>query len=116
MGLDTVLERAQDALTVRRVYGEPIERDGVVVIPAAKVRGGGGGGSGEGPQGRGGSGWGGGFGLSATPAGAFVVKDGDVRWRPAIDVNAVILWGNLVAIVLLVTLRSIVQSLARSRR
>ena len=35
-----MLERFRDAVTVKRVYGDPIERDGVMVIPAANVRGG----------------------------------------------------------------------------
>lgn len=45
--LQTVLEaveRGRDAITAQRVFGDPVERDGVVVIPAAAVRGGGGGG------------------------------------------------------------------------
>src|SRR5438477_1788657 len=71
------LDRARDAMTVRRVFGDPIERDGITVIPAAKVRGGGGGGADNAGNG------GGGFGVSATPAGAYVIKDGTVRWRPA---------------------------------
>lgn len=100
------LERARDAMTVRRVYGDPVERDGVIVIPAAKVRGGGGGGGDA--QGNGG----GGFGLSATPAGAFVIKDGDVRWQAAVDVNRIAFWGSMVAIVAWLAIRSI----ARSRR
>ena len=33
---------ARDAITVKRVYGEPYERNGVAVIPAAVVQGGGG--------------------------------------------------------------------------
>ena len=41
-------------ITVRRVYGEPYEKEGVTVIPAARVQGGAGGGTGEGPQGQGG--------------------------------------------------------------
>jgi hypothetical protein len=32
------IAKAQDAITVRRVYGEPYERDGVVVIAAAEIR------------------------------------------------------------------------------
>jgi len=44
MKVDDLLQGARDALTVRRVYGEAIERDGVTVIPAAMVIGGGGGG------------------------------------------------------------------------
>ena len=34
-----------DLLTVRRVFGEPVVRDDVTVIPVARVVGGGGGGS-----------------------------------------------------------------------
>ncbi len=103
------LDRARDVLTVRRVYGDPIERDGITIIPAAKVRGGGGGGSDV--QGNGG----GGFGVSATPAGAYVIKDGTVTWRPAIDATRLALMGQLVAIVFLLTVRSVVKALAKRR-
>jgi len=110
----TMIERARDVMTVRRVFGEPIERDGVTVIPAAKVRGGGGGGAGEGPEEQG-KGWGGGFGVSATPAGAYVIKDGSVRWEPALDLNRTILVGQIVGIVFLLTVRSVVKALAKRR-
>jgi uncharacterized spore protein YtfJ len=106
------IERARDVLTVRRVFGDPIERDGVTIIPAAKVRGGGGGGGGEGPDGRGS---GGGFGVSATPAGAYVIKNGTVRWEPALDLGRTIFMGQLVGIVFLLTLRSIVKTIAKRR-
>ncbi len=104
------ISQARDAITVRRVYGDPYQEEGVTVIPAASVMGGGGGGADQ--QGNGG----GGFGVRAHPAGAWVIRDGDVRWRPAIDVNRVIFMGQIVAIVALLTLRSVVKSLARSRR
>jgi uncharacterized spore protein YtfJ len=42
-----VIAQARDTLTVKRVFGEPYEKDGVTVIPAARVQGGAGGGSGE---------------------------------------------------------------------
>jgi uncharacterized spore protein YtfJ len=106
------IERARDVLTVRRVFGDPIERDGVTIIPAAKVRGGGGGGGGEGPDGRGS---GGGFGVSATPAGAYVIKNGTVRWEPALDLGRTIFMGQIVGIVFLLTLRSIVKTIAKRR-
>lgn len=83
MDINQFVSTAQDAITVRRVYGEPVERDGAVVIPAARVAGGGGGGDGQEPSGQ--RGEGGGFGIRATPAGAFVIKDGSVRWVPAVD-------------------------------
>lgn len=35
------IEQAKDAITVRRVYGDPFEKDGVTVIPAARVQNGG---------------------------------------------------------------------------
>ena len=38
------IEQAKDAITVRRVYGDPFEKNGVTVIPAARVQGGAGGG------------------------------------------------------------------------
>jgi uncharacterized spore protein YtfJ len=94
MDIQDVIERAQDALTVRRVYGEPIELDGVVIIPAAEVSGGGGGGTGTDKSGS--SGDGGGYGLRARPVGAYVIRDGTVRWEPATDVAGLVLRGGLV--------------------
>ncbi len=110
------IERSQDVLTVKRVYGEPIERDGVTIIPAANVGGGGGGGAGGGEAGgQRGSGHGGGFGVSAKPAGAFVIREGRVRWEPALDLNRTIFMGQLVAIVFFLTVRSVVKALAKRR-
>lgn len=83
--IDQMWQGARDAVTVRRVYGKPVETDGVTVIPAAAVRGGGGGGGDE--QGNGG----GGFGVAARPIGAYVIRNGKVRWRPAFDLNRVLL-------------------------
>jgi len=107
-----IMETARDALSVQRVFGEPYERDGVVVIPTATVAGGGGGGSGEGetPEGKPlGQGTGGGFGAMAKPAGVYVISGDTVRWQPAVDVNRVILGGQVVAVVLLLVLRSVLR-------
>ena len=41
MDVNEVLQKATDAITVSRVYGEPYEKDGLTVIPAARVSGGG---------------------------------------------------------------------------
>ena len=79
MNPEELLQGAKDAITVRRVFGEPIEHEGVVVVPVAKVAGGGGGGGDSENNG------GGGFGLGARPVGVYVIKDGQVSWRPAID-------------------------------
>lgn len=43
MNVDEMLQGVREAMTARTVFGEPIERDGVLIIPAARVRGGGGG-------------------------------------------------------------------------
>jgi uncharacterized spore protein YtfJ len=83
------ISKAQDAVTVRRVYGEAYERDGIVVIPAAKVSGAGGGGGGEDATG-GGSGSGGGFSLVARPVGAYVIEGGHVPWQPAVDITRIV--------------------------
>jgi uncharacterized spore protein YtfJ len=41
MDVQETISKARDAITVKRVYGDPYERDGVTVIPAAAVGGGG---------------------------------------------------------------------------
>lgn len=109
MEVGNVIAQARDALTVKRVFGDPYEKNGVTVIPAAKVQGGAGGGDGEGPEGTG-KGSGSGFGLNARPAGAFLVRGDEVTWRPAVDINRIILGGQIVAIVALLTIRAIVKA------
>jgi uncharacterized spore protein YtfJ len=113
MNVADVLTKVRDAMTVRTAIGEPVIQDGVVVLPAAKIRGGAGGGIGSEDAENGGAG--GGFGMTSTPVGAFVIKDGKVSWRPAVDVNRVVLGGQLVAIVALLTIRSIVKARRRKR-
>jgi len=104
MKVDEMLRGARDAMTARTVFAEPIARNGLLIIPAAKVRGGGGGGGDSEDNA------GGGFGLAASPAGAYIVRDGKVSWEPAIDVNRMVLGGQIVAIVLLLVLRSIFKN------
>jgi uncharacterized spore protein YtfJ len=115
--LDATLARiggVQDVMSVRRVYGEPYQADGVTIIPVAVIRGGAGGGGGEGTgdqNGASGSGVGGGigFGVNARPVGVYVVKDGEVTWQPAVDVMRVILGGQLLGLVAILTLRSLLR-------
>jgi hypothetical protein len=83
--LDSLLHGHRDAISGRRVYSEPVERDGVTIVPAARVVGGTGGGGDEAGNG------GGGFGLFARPVGAWEIRAGRVRWRPALDVNRLLL-------------------------
>lgn len=100
MDIARLTETTQDTLTVRKVFGEAYERDGTTVIPAATIRGGAGGGGSR----RGGSGAedqegeGGGFGINATPAGVYVLSAGKIRWVPAVDVNRIVLGGQLVGL------------------
>lgn len=128
MQVEEILAQARDTMTVKRVFGDPIEKDGIMVIPVANVMGGAGGGGGEGPVPRpeggaagadtdegGGattmaSGMGVGYGVRATPAGAYVIKDGVVRWEPAMDLTRVAIMGQIVAIVFLLVVRSILKS------
>jgi uncharacterized spore protein YtfJ len=85
VNVDEMVKGTHDALAVRRVYGDPVERDGVTVIPVAALRGGGGGGSDAEKNG------GGGFGLQARAVGVVVIKNGRVWFEPTIDVTRIAL-------------------------
>src|SRR5438093_973754 len=63
--VEQLLGQTRDALTVKRVFGEAYEKNGVSIIPVASVRGTAGGGGGGDNEGNGGNG--GGVGLSARP-------------------------------------------------
>ncbi len=121
LNLDTIVERVDDVLSARRVFGEPVVKNGTTVIPVARIMGGAGGG--EGPTGATSADeatgktrklqqFGGGFGLSARPAGVYVLQGDKVSWIPAVDVNRVLVGMQVVAVVLLLTIRSIVRSRA----
>lgn len=101
--VDKLMESWKDTYTARRVFGDPIEKDGVTVIPVAMVSGGGGGGSAP-ADGESGEGSGGGFGGMARPAGVYVVRADSVEWQPAVDVTLLGLAGivlcGLIALVL----------------
>ena len=120
MDVKEILEQARDTLTVRRVYGEPIERDGMVVIPVASVRGGAGAGTGdhEAPaSGKLGTarGGGGGWGAIARPAGVFVIRGDEVNWQPAVDVNRIVLGGQLSFAIGLIVLGLVLRGRRRRR-
>jgi uncharacterized spore protein YtfJ len=112
--VENLLAKAADSLSVRRAFGAPYEKDGMLIIPVAMVAGGGGGGTartrrgnpaahpgsppGEGaaaheatPQDSGRTEVGGGFGGLVLPSGAYVVKGDQVRWVPAVDVTIAVL-------------------------
>jgi uncharacterized spore protein YtfJ len=87
LDLDTLLDKASESFTAGRSYGPVVEQDGCTVIPAAFVVSVGGGGGGASPPeaANAGSGGGGGFVAVSWPVGAYVVRDGDVRWISALD-------------------------------
>lgn len=76
--LDTLAERLGTRVHTRTVYGEPVERQGVTVIPVAKARYGfgGGGGSKAGERGSGGGG-----GATVKPIGYIEIRDGGSRFQ-----------------------------------
>ncbi len=117
MDIMEIAEKSRDSANVKRVFGDPVQHGDVVVIPVARIAYGGGGGTGQGEDKKGdsGSGSGVGYGVAATPAGVFVVKDGEVRWQPAVDVNRIVAGGQIVAVVLLLTLRAVFKRRRRRR-
>ncbi len=114
MDVQGIITQARDAITVKRAFGDPYEKNGVTVIPVAKVQGGAGGGEGERPQGQE-SGSGSGFGLTARPVGAYLIRGEEVTWHPAVDVNRIVLGGQIVAVAALLTARAIVNAQTRGR-
>jgi uncharacterized spore protein YtfJ len=111
VGVAAVFERlnaVKDALTVSRVFGDAYTVDNVTVIPVASVRGAGGGGGGEGTaatDAASGSGAGLGFGIVVRPVGVYTVRDGRVRWQPAIDVLRIVIAAEVVGLALVLSRR-----------
>jgi len=107
MDASAVLAKVAESIQGGRSFGPAFEHDGVMVIPVAYVFGGGGGGednrskAGEskGPS------TGGGFGVVSIPMGAWVIKDGNVRWAPTFDVA-----------LLLITVSGLLKGLSTARR
>lgn len=106
MNTQDILVGAQNAMTARRVFGDPIEIGGSTILPVATVGGGGGGGQ-RGEQA------GAGFGLGARAAGVYVVRDGRVSWRPALNLNLVILGGQVVALAAILSARAVLLAWLR---
>jgi uncharacterized spore protein YtfJ len=94
MDVQTVLTRASDLMSAGRVFGAPIERDGVTLVPVAVVVGGGGGGAGSGASGTGGTPTdGAGFGVLSMPIGAYVISNGQAKFVPSYDIGFLTLVG-----------------------
>jgi uncharacterized spore protein YtfJ len=114
MDAGNLLAKVSDNVSVRRVFGDAYEKNGVLIIPVAMVAGGGGAGTartrrgdpavrpGSLPEGdatahdaaphdAGPMDAGGGFGGLVLPTGVYVVKGDQVRWVPAVDVTIAVL-------------------------
>ena len=85
--IDRLAQRLGISAKASTIYGEPVERDGVTVIPAAKAMYGFGGGSGAkaGEEGTGGGG-----GVAIKPVGYIEIKDGNTRFRSIPDPERVV--------------------------
>jgi uncharacterized spore protein YtfJ len=118
--LKDLAERLGQYTTAKTVFGEPVEREGVTVIPVAKARLGFGGGAGggygpdkEGAEGKtGGQGSGGGGGSTIQPLGYIEIKDGATTFRRIYDpanVVPIILVSALVWLIFLRGLRRLLK-------
>ncbi len=114
--LQVLAERTGGSTGAAAVFGEPVERDGVTVIPVARGRWGlgVGGGTGSGAQGTGG-GQGGGAGGSAAPVGFIEIKGGQATFRsitvqpPLWAIALVVLAGGINAMLVLRGLRRLLR-------
>lgn len=77
--MEAMVERLGAAARASTVFSEPIEREGITVIPVAKARWGFGGGVGHRKDE---DGAGGGGGLQVTPVGFIEIKNGGAEFRP----------------------------------
>lgn len=108
MDVKDLLNRVAENISVSRAFGSAYEKDGVLIIPVALVAGGGGGGGGtkfradsasnaeeteqtdDVHHGEPETGSSGGFVGVVMPVGAYVVKDEQVRWIPAVNVTVIV--------------------------
>jgi hypothetical protein len=112
MEIQEVVSGARDVVSVKRVYGDPYEKNGLTVIPAATVRGAGGGiGAADEEHGESKKS---GFRMTARPSGAWIIEDGSATWKPAVDVNRIVLGGQMIAMTAILVVGGVL--LAGSRR
>jgi len=106
--VERIAENLGGTANAARIYGAPIERDGVTVIPVSKAAYGFGGGAGKkaGEEGSGGGG-----GVMLTPIGFIEIKGGNSRFRSIRDPQ---MWIKITAIgglFAVLTIRSIAKLL-----
>src|ERR1700704_452177 len=113
MDFETLLSKVTESTGAGRAFGPPIEKGDVMIVPVSLIVGGGGAGIGYPSEHHGDAeakrseGKGGGIGHISWPIGAYVVRNGDVRWVPAVD-------ATIVAVAVIGLLKRIVK--LRSRR
>jgi uncharacterized spore protein YtfJ len=117
--VERLAQRLGASVQSANIFGQPVERDGVTVVPVAKASwgfGGGGGSGGEGTPGAG-TGSGGGGGVSVKPVGFIELSGGQAQFRPIREVDEVkiILASAVATAVLLAGLGSIVSKLKEKR-
>lgn len=78
--IERLAERLGAQARASTIYGEPVDREGVTVVPVARAVWGCGGGSGRDDEQQVGSGGGGG--MIVTPMGYIEIKDGESTYRP----------------------------------
>ena len=107
--VERLAERLGGAVSAAAVYGTPVERDGVTVIPVAKVRWGfGGGGDTEGNGGGGG-------GVTATPVGYIEISGSGATFHPIrertswLSTPATIIAGGITERMILAGLRRLIR-------
>jgi uncharacterized spore protein YtfJ len=88
--VERLAQRVGSSFGAATLFGEPIERGEITVIPVARAAWGFGGGSGSGPD-NAGAGAGGGGGGSAWPVGYIELRDSQTRFRPIVDPRPIVL-------------------------
>ena len=104
--IGTMAEKLGAVARAATVFGEPVERDGITVVPVARARWGFGGGAGhrkdEGGAGKQADGAGGGGGVQVTPVGFIEIKNHTANFRPIRTVSlSWIITGSILGLFLL---------------
>jgi len=98
MDTPDALPQFSSAFAAKRVYSEPYTVDGTTVITAAAISGGAG--MRQSASSDDAAGKRAGMGGAARPVGAYVLREGRVMWKPAIDVERVLARGLLIGAVI----------------
>ncbi|MBS1788415.1 MAG: hypothetical protein JST85_11875 [Acidobacteria bacterium] len=111
--VEQLAEKLGANATVKTIYGDPIERGDMTIIPVAKILYGFGGGEGD-HKGYGGAGGGGG--IKVTPIGFIEMKEGEAKFRPIRNsamTIALAVAGGIAGVLLMRGLRSLFRSTRR---